>query len=77
MIATGKVERGGLKQTVDEVSKAELVAIGGLPTRSDETFVDSTGFFGVEFLGRGGRKQTVDEVSKADSFHRRVVHPER
>ncbi len=29
-----------------------LVAMGGLPTRSDETFVDSAGFFGIEFLGR-------------------------
>src|SRR5260370_8752597 len=29
-----------------------LVAMGGLPTRSDETFVDFAGFFGVEFLGR-------------------------
>jgi hypothetical protein len=26
--------------------------MGGLPTRSDETLIDSTGFFGVEFLGR-------------------------
>src|SRR5260370_36616115 len=35
-----------------EMFACGLVAMGGLPTRSDETFVDFAGFFGVEFLGR-------------------------
>jgi hypothetical protein len=35
--------------------------MGGLPTRSDETFIDSTGIFGVECLGRGGGGTSTDE----------------
>src|SRR5712671_5827715 len=36
--------------------------MGGLPTRSDETFVDSAGVFGVEFLGRRCQNRGVTLV---------------
>ena len=52
--------------------------MGGLPTRSDETFVDSAGVFGVEFLGRrcqnrGGGQSSG--ISLGDALRLPKRHP--